>query len=78
MQLIADELIRLEIVDYITDTTVCETLKKNEIKPWLVEEWCIPEVRNCVRIICNFLLVFLPPGVVEIPCLTSVRRRNFA
>ena len=28
MQLIADELIRLEIVDYITDSTVCEVMKK--------------------------------------------------
>jgi len=28
MQMIADELIRLEVVDYITDTTVCETMKK--------------------------------------------------
>lgn len=28
MQMIADELIRLEIVDYITDSTVCETMKK--------------------------------------------------
>jgi hypothetical protein len=43
MQLIADELIRLEIVDYVSDSTICEVLKKNEIKPWLVKEWCIPE-----------------------------------
>ena len=28
MQMIADELIRLEIVEYITDSTVCETMKK--------------------------------------------------
>ena len=42
MQAIADELIRLEVVDYITDTTVCNVMEKNEIKPWLVEEWCIP------------------------------------
>lgn len=28
MQMIADELIRLEIVDYITDSTVCEVMKK--------------------------------------------------
>ncbi len=28
MQMIADELIRLEVVDYITDTTVCDTMKK--------------------------------------------------
>ena len=27
-QVIADELIRLEVVDYITDTTVCEVMKK--------------------------------------------------
>ena len=43
MQAIADELIRLEVVDYITDSTICEVMKKNEIKPWLVKEWCIPE-----------------------------------
>ena len=28
MQMIADELIRLDIVDYITDSTVCEVMKK--------------------------------------------------
>jgi transposase len=28
MQMIADELIRLEAVDYITDSTVCEAMKK--------------------------------------------------
>jgi hypothetical protein len=28
MQMIADELIRLEVVDYITDSTVCEVMKK--------------------------------------------------
>jgi transposase len=28
MQAIADELIRLEIVDYVTDSTVCEVMKK--------------------------------------------------
>ena len=46
MQAIADELLRLEVVDYIPDTTVCEVMKKtekNEIKPWLVKEWCIPQ-----------------------------------
>jgi hypothetical protein len=28
MQAIANELIRLEVVDYITDSTVCEVMKK--------------------------------------------------
>jgi len=31
MQMIADELIRLEIVDYITDSAVCETMKKTKL-----------------------------------------------
>ena len=31
MQLIADELIRLEVVDYITDTTICEVMKKTKL-----------------------------------------------
>jgi len=31
MQMIADELIRLEIVDYITDSTVCEVMKKTRL-----------------------------------------------
>ena len=31
MQMIADELIRLEVVDYITDTTVCEVMKKTNL-----------------------------------------------
>ncbi len=31
MQMIADELIRLEVVDYITDTTVCEVMKKTKL-----------------------------------------------
>jgi len=30
MQMIADELIRLEFVEYITDSTVCETMKKTK------------------------------------------------
>ncbi|MCL2172786.1 MAG: helix-turn-helix domain-containing protein, partial [Candidatus Bathyarchaeota archaeon] len=43
MQTIADKLIQLNVIDYITDTTVCEVMKKNEIKPWQVKEWCIPK-----------------------------------
>ena len=31
MPMIADELIRLEVVDYITDTTVCEVMKKTNL-----------------------------------------------
>jgi hypothetical protein len=31
MQAIADELIRLEIVEYITDSTICEVMKKTRL-----------------------------------------------
>ena len=31
MQMIADELMRLEVVEYITDSTVCEVLKKTNL-----------------------------------------------
>ena len=31
MKMIADELIRLEVVDYISDSTVCEVLKKTRL-----------------------------------------------
>ena len=31
MQAIADELIRLEVVDYITDSTVCDVMKKTNL-----------------------------------------------
>lgn len=33
MQAIADELIRLEVVEYITDSTVCEVMKKTRLNP---------------------------------------------
>jgi hypothetical protein len=33
MQTIADQLIRLEVVDYITDTTVYEVMKKTKSNP---------------------------------------------
>jgi hypothetical protein len=31
MQMIADELIRLEVVEYITDSTVCDVMKKTRL-----------------------------------------------
>ena len=31
MQMIADEIIRLEVLDYITDSTVCDVLKKMKL-----------------------------------------------
>ncbi|MEW4568951.1 IS630 family transposase [Tautonia sp. JC769] len=46
MQLLADKLVELEVVESISDETVRRTLPKNEIKPWLVERWCLPPEAN--------------------------------
>ena len=42
LQLLADQLVEWEIVESISTETVRQALKKNELKPWLKECWCIP------------------------------------
>ena len=42
LHLLADELKRRKIVHTISHETVRKVLKKNEIKPWRQEMWCIP------------------------------------
>src|SRR5919204_5196741 len=44
MQLLANELIARRVVGSISDETVRRELKKNGLKPWLQEHWCIPDV----------------------------------
>ncbi|WP_088894813.1 IS630 family transposase [Leptolyngbya ohadii] len=44
MQLLANRLVELQVVESISDETVRQILKKNDVKPWLKEQWCIPEV----------------------------------
>ena len=43
MQLIADELMRLEVVDYITDSTVCEVMKKTRLSRGLPSSGAYPK-----------------------------------
>ncbi|WP_225912654.1 IS630 family transposase [Nostoc flagelliforme] len=44
LKLLADRIVRIEIVDSISYETVRSYLKKNDVKPWLKEQWCIPKV----------------------------------
>ncbi|MBX3656788.1 MAG: IS630 family transposase, partial [Ramlibacter sp.] len=44
MQLLADRLVELRLVDSVSDETVRRVLKKNKLKPWLKKQWCIPLV----------------------------------
>ena len=43
MQMIADELIRLEVVDTITDSTICETMKKTRLSRGLLKNGAYPK-----------------------------------
>jgi len=43
MQMIADELIRLEVVAYITDSTVCEVMKKTRLNLGLLKNGASPK-----------------------------------
>lgn len=39
-------MVELEYVENISHETVRQTLKKNELKPWLNKSWCIPPKEN--------------------------------
>ncbi len=46
LRLLADKLVELGHTDRVCPETVRQTLKKNELKPWLVKMWCIPPKAN--------------------------------
>jgi transposase len=46
LRLLASEMIRLEYIEDVSHTTVCNVMQNNELKPWLKEEWCIPPKQN--------------------------------
>ena len=46
MQLIADQLIELNLLESISGETVRLTLNRNDLKPWKKECWCIPPEEN--------------------------------
>ncbi|MDZ7296181.1 MAG: IS630 family transposase [candidate division KSB1 bacterium] len=44
MQLLADRLVELGVVEAISDETVRRVMKKNALKPWQKKQWCIAQV----------------------------------
>jgi len=46
LRLLADRMVELEYVDTVSYETVRQVLKKNELKPWLKAQWCIPPEAN--------------------------------
>lgn len=43
-ELLAEQMVFLGVVDVISPTSVRLMLKKNELKPWQKQEWCIPKI----------------------------------
>lgn len=46
LQLLAYNLVKMEIVESISTATICRVLKKNELKPHLRRQWVIPPAQN--------------------------------
>jgi len=46
MRLLADCFVQIGEVEEVSYETVRRTLKKNKLKPWLKEDWCIPPKSN--------------------------------
>ncbi|HEY5139203.1 MAG TPA: IS630 family transposase [Methylococcales bacterium] len=52
LRLLQDRFVQLGFVDRVSHETIRTTLKKNELKPWLKEEYCIPPKANAA-FVCN-------------------------
>jgi hypothetical protein len=44
VRLLADKAVELGFVNSISPNTIHQLLKKNELKPWQHEHWCLPTV----------------------------------
>jgi transposase len=61
LKLLADRMVELEYVESLSAEAVRKTLKKNELKPWLKKQWCIPPEANA-EFVCTM------EDVLEVYC----------
>jgi transposase len=52
LRLLSDRMVQMNYIDEISHTTVGTVLKKNSLKPHLVEEWCIPKEQSADFVAC--------------------------
>jgi transposase len=52
LQLLADKLVELRLVESISRETVRQVLRTNELKPWLKEQWCLPP-KSSAEFVCQ-------------------------
>jgi transposase len=46
LQVLADKLVQLRLVESIARETIGQVLQSNQLKPWRKEQWCIPPEHN--------------------------------
>ena len=71
LHMLCDELKRRRVVRSISHETVRKVLKKNELKPWRQEMWCIPPQHNAA-FVCgmeNVLEVYTRPYDASFPVI---------
>ncbi|MBE3561071.1 MAG: IS630 family transposase [Ktedonobacteraceae bacterium] len=80
MRLLADRFVQIGEVETVSYETVRRTLKKNELKPWLKEYWCIPPKSNAefVYHMEDVLEVYQRPYDARFPqvCLDETSRQH--
>jgi transposase len=79
LQLLANKLVELHIVESIARETIRQVLKKNELKPWLKAQWCIPPTSSA-EFVCQMeevLSVYTRPYDERRPqvCLDEMSRQ---
>ncbi len=79
LQLLADKLVQLHIVESISRETIRQVLQHNELKPWLKKQWCIPP-RSSAEFVCQMeevLSVYTRPYDERRPqvCLDEMSRQ---
>ena len=52
LRLLSERMVQMNYIDSISHTAVGTVLKKNSLKPHLVEEWCIPKEQSADFVAC--------------------------
>ncbi len=81
LQLLADEMVVLGLVETISTETVRQALKRNDIQPWIVQSWCVPPKANAEYVwrmedvIQTYLLPYAP--AYPVVCFDEASKQLF-
>ena len=71
------KMVQMNYIDSISHTTVGKVLRENDLKPHLVEEWCIPKEQSADFAACmeDVLEVYSRPYDERYPVVAWTRSR---